>query len=70
MPEVQLLGMVKLKLVFQAQPLRAGSAGTGKTVVALHRAVFLARKHPDSRDFRVGAFRGGVRKFFDRVGQQ
>ena len=27
----------------------AGSAGTGKTVVALHRAVFLARKHPDSR---------------------
>ncbi len=27
----------------------AGSAGTGKTVVALHRAVFLARKHPDAR---------------------
>src|SRR5438132_10917317 len=27
----------------------AGSAGTGKTVVAVHRAVFLARKHPDSR---------------------
>jgi mRNA-degrading endonuclease RelE of RelBE toxin-antitoxin system len=27
----------------------AGSAGTGKTVVALHRAVFLARKNPDSR---------------------
>jgi superfamily I DNA/RNA helicase/mRNA-degrading endonuclease RelE of RelBE toxin-antitoxin system len=27
----------------------AGSAGTGKTIVALHRAVFLARKHPDSR---------------------
>src|SRR2546426_3139658 len=27
----------------------AGSAGTGKTVVALHRAVFLARKHRDSR---------------------
>ncbi len=25
----------------------AGSAGTGKTVVALHRAVFLARKNPD-----------------------
>ncbi len=24
----------------------AGSAGTGKTVVALHRAVFLARQHP------------------------
>ena len=27
----------------------AGSAGTGKTVVALHRAVFLARSHPDAR---------------------
>lgn len=27
----------------------AGSAGTGKTIVALHRAVYLARKHPDSR---------------------
>ena len=27
----------------------SGSAGTGKTVVALHRAVFLARQHPDSR---------------------
>jgi superfamily I DNA/RNA helicase len=27
----------------------AGSAGTGKTVVALHRAVHLARKHSDSR---------------------
>src|SRR5205807_9591009 len=27
----------------------AGSAGTGKTVVALHRAVFLARRNPDSR---------------------
>ena len=26
-----------------------GSAGTGKTVVALHRAVHLARKHPDAR---------------------
>ena len=26
-----------------------GSAGTGKTIVALHRAVFLARKHPESR---------------------
>ncbi|MFQ5651413.1 MAG: UvrD-helicase domain-containing protein [bacterium] len=31
-------------------PVRiAGSAGTGKTVVALHRAVFLARRHPDAR---------------------
>jgi len=27
----------------------AGSAGTGKTVVALHRAVFLARKHDSAR---------------------
>lgn len=27
----------------------SGSAGTGKTIVALHRAVFLARKHPDAR---------------------
>lgn len=26
----------------------SGSAGTGKTVVALHRAVFLARQHPDA----------------------
>src|SRR3990170_3026356 len=27
----------------------AGSAGTGKTIVALHRAVYLARRHPDAR---------------------
>lgn len=27
----------------------AGSAGTGKTVVAMHRAVWLARQHPGSR---------------------
>ncbi len=27
----------------------SGSAGTGKTVVAIHRAVFLARANPDSR---------------------
>jgi mRNA-degrading endonuclease RelE of RelBE toxin-antitoxin system len=27
----------------------AGSAGTGKTVVALHRAVFLVRSNPDTR---------------------
>jgi mRNA-degrading endonuclease RelE of RelBE toxin-antitoxin system len=27
----------------------AGSAGTGKTIVALHRAVYLARSNPDSR---------------------
>ncbi len=31
-------------------PVRvSGSAGTGKTVVAIHRAVFLARANPDSR---------------------
>jgi mRNA-degrading endonuclease RelE of RelBE toxin-antitoxin system len=28
-----------------------GSAGTGKTIVALHRAFALARKHPDARVF-------------------
>lgn len=27
----------------------SGSAGTGKTIVALHRAAYLARKHPDAR---------------------
>jgi len=27
----------------------SGSAGTGKTIVALHRAAFLARKNPDAR---------------------
>jgi len=27
----------------------AGSAGTGKTIVALHRAVYLARIHPEAR---------------------
>ena len=33
-----------------AGPARvSGSAGTGKTIVALHRAVFLARAHPDAR---------------------
>ncbi len=33
-----------------AGPARvSGSAGTGKTIVALHRAVHLARKHPESR---------------------
>ena len=31
-------------------PVRvSGSAGTGKTIVALHRAAFLARRHPDAR---------------------
>lgn len=33
-----------------AGPARvSGSAGTGKTVVALHRAAFLARTHPEAR---------------------
>jgi len=33
-----------------AGPARvSGTAGTGKTIVALHRAVFLAKKHPGSR---------------------
>ena len=33
-----------------AGPARiSGSAGTGKTIVALHRAVHLARSHPDAR---------------------
>jgi len=27
----------------------SGSAGTGKTIVALHRAVYLARQHPEAR---------------------
>jgi UvrD-like helicase C-terminal domain/AAA domain len=34
----------------QSGPARvAGSAGTGKTIVAVHRAAFLARQHPESR---------------------
>ncbi|MDR1621098.1 MAG: UvrD-helicase domain-containing protein, partial [Synergistaceae bacterium] len=33
-----------------AGPMRiSGSAGTGKTIVALHRAVFLARRYPEAR---------------------
>lgn len=33
-----------------AGPARvSGSAGTGKTIVALHRAAYLARQHPDAR---------------------
>ncbi|MGB9498556.1 MAG: 3'-5' exonuclease [Dissulfuribacterales bacterium] len=42
----------QLKLVEKGYngPARvSGSAGTGKTVVALHRAVFLARTNPDAR---------------------
>ena len=34
----------------QSGPARvAGSAGTGKTIVAVHRAAFLAKRNPDSR---------------------
>jgi hypothetical protein len=46
----------------------SGSAGTGKTIVALHRAVFLARKHADARvllatfsDTLASALRGKLR---------
>ncbi len=34
---------------FNGPARAAGSAGTGKTIVALHRAVWLARKHEDAR---------------------
>ncbi|MCB9475328.1 MAG: UvrD-helicase domain-containing protein [Deltaproteobacteria bacterium] len=34
---------------FQGPARVSGSAGTGKTIVALHRAVFLARKDPEAR---------------------
>lgn len=47
----------------------SGSAGTGKTIVALHRAVFLARSRPDSRvllstfsDTLANALRGQLRR--------
>lgn len=34
---------------FSGPARAAGSAGTGKTIVALHRAVWLARRHEDAR---------------------
>ena len=34
---------------FNGPAKAAGSAGTGKTIVAIHRAVFLARANPDAR---------------------
>ena len=34
---------------YQGPARVSGSAGTGKTIVALHRAVFLARAYPDAR---------------------
>ena len=36
----------------------SGSAGTGKTIVALHRAVHLARANPNARDSAYDVFRG------------
>ena len=47
----------------------AGSAGTGKTIVALHRAVYLARRNPETRvllatfsDTLASALRGKLRR--------
>ena len=47
----------------------SGTAGTGKTVVAIHRAVFLARNNPDARvllttfsDTLADFLRSGVRR--------
>jgi mRNA-degrading endonuclease RelE of RelBE toxin-antitoxin system len=47
----------------------SGSAGTGKTIVALHRAVFLARANPDARvllttfsDILANALRTKIRR--------
>jgi predicted HAD superfamily phosphohydrolase YqeG len=53
-----------------AGPARvSGSAGTGKTIVALHRAAFLARANPDTRvllttfsDALANALRGKLRR--------
>lgn len=38
-----------VKRAFTGPARVSGSAGTGKTIVALHRAVHLARAHPESR---------------------
>src|SRR5215468_5155285 len=58
----------------------AGSAGTGKTIVALHRAVFLARTNPDARvllttfsDTLANALRTKLRRFIShepRLGER
>jgi mRNA-degrading endonuclease RelE of RelBE toxin-antitoxin system len=58
----------------------SGSAGTGKTIVALHRAVFLARSDPDSRvllttfsDTLANALRSKLRKLISnqpRLGER
>jgi mRNA-degrading endonuclease RelE of RelBE toxin-antitoxin system len=57
-----------------------GSAGTGKTIVALHRAVFLARANPDARvllttfsDTLANALRAKVRRLISnepRIGER
>jgi mRNA-degrading endonuclease RelE of RelBE toxin-antitoxin system len=38
-----------VRMAFNGPARVAGSAGTGKTIVALHRAVWLARRHPEAR---------------------
>lgn len=58
----------------------SGSAGTGKTIVALHRAVFLARTNPDARvllttfsDTLANALRTKVRRLISnepRLGER
>lgn len=58
----------------------SGSAGTGKTIVALHRAVFLARTHPDARillttfsEALANALRSKLRRLIDnepRIGER
>ncbi len=58
-----------------AGPARiAGSAGTGKTIVALHRAVYLARTNPDARvllttysDTLANALRGKLKRLLANV---
>ncbi len=40
---------VLVERTFSGPARVAGSAGTGKTIVALHRAVFLARRNPNAR---------------------
>ena len=54
----------------------AGSAGTGKTIVALHRAVHLARAHPDARvllttfsEILANALRGKLRRLISHQPQ-
>jgi hypothetical protein len=58
----------------------SGSAGTGKTIVALHRAVFLARRNPDARvllatfsDILANALRTNLRRLINnepRLGER